>query len=244
MKGKEKCKILKEIRAQIAAANDIAWVTEECPHKGDCRGTCPKCEAEVRKLERELERRRALGKTVAVVGLSAGLIVATSSCAELSAIGGNQLDGDMIAPASTTTPELQGGMTLPPDITDALDGDIDLGGVPPLPPVTTEEIPELGGEPLPVYYLTDFTLYDSETMYVATGDFNLYDVVEGEEGPSGITESMYNGDFFMLVGDNGTEESPAWLYLVRCRGVLYAIDEYDLTHFAKVYAPADQQEAK
>ena len=233
MKGKDKCKILKEIRAQIAAANDIAWVTEECPHKGDCRGTCPKCEAEVRQLERALSRRRALGKTIAVVGLSAGIITNTVACAELSSIGNSStLDGD---PAVNTTTA--------PTTTWALTGDVDHAGVP-LPPETTEEIPELGGEPLPVYYLTDFTLYDSETMYMATGDFNLYDVVEGEEGPSGITETMYNGDFFMLVGDNATAETPAWLYLVRVRGVLYAIDEYDLTNLAKVYAPADQQEAK
>lgn len=226
MKGKDKCKILKEIRAQIAAANDIDWVVENCSHKGECRGTCPKCEAEVLTLERALARRRALGKTVAVVGLSAGMIVASTSCAEMSSIGGNQLDGDMAAPASTTTLELQGGMTLPPETTETLDG----------------EMVEMG-DLLPVYYLTDFTLYDSETVYVATGDFNLYDVVEGEEGSSGIVETVYAGEFFVLVGDNGTEEQEAWMYLVRCKGELYAMDQYDLTHFAAVYIPADQQEA-
>ena len=41
-KGKRTCKILKEIRAQIAAENDIAFVTSECKHQGDCAGTCPK----------------------------------------------------------------------------------------------------------------------------------------------------------------------------------------------------------
>lgn len=240
MKGKDKCKILKEIRAQIAAANDIAWVTEECPHKGDCRGTCPKCEAEVRKLERELSRRRALGKTIAVVGLSAGIITNTVACAELSLVGGDSLGGDMAV--STTSMEVNGLMEAP-DTTDALDGDIDLGGVPPLPPVTTEEIPELGGEPLPVYYLTDFTLYDTERMYVVKENFNLYDVVEGEEGPSGIVETLYTGDFFLLVGDNGTDEHPAWAYLIRYKGVLFAVED-DLSRVAEEYAPADQQEAK
>ena len=53
-KGKQTCKILKEIRKQIAAENDIKLVIEECTYQGDCRGTCPKCEAEVRYLEREL----------------------------------------------------------------------------------------------------------------------------------------------------------------------------------------------
>ena len=46
--GKRTCKILKEIRRQIAEANDIEYVVEECQYKGDCLGTCPKCEAEVR----------------------------------------------------------------------------------------------------------------------------------------------------------------------------------------------------
>ena len=33
MNGKEKCRILKQIRAAIAAQNDIDLVIEECPHK-------------------------------------------------------------------------------------------------------------------------------------------------------------------------------------------------------------------
>ncbi len=97
--GKEKCRILKQIRAEIAKQNDIAWVVEECSHKGNCRGTCPKCEAEVRQLEKALERRAALGKTVAVVGISAGLSLAVTGCANpFENLGGKPLDGDMIAP--------------------------------------------------------------------------------------------------------------------------------------------------
>ena len=57
MKGKERCKILKEIRREIAEKNEIEFVTSECKHKGDCLGTCPKCEAELRYPERELEKR-------------------------------------------------------------------------------------------------------------------------------------------------------------------------------------------
>ena len=73
-KGKQTCKILKEIRKQIAAENDINLVIEECTYQGDCRGTCPKCEAEVRYLERELEKRQRLGKAAVVAGLSVGLL--------------------------------------------------------------------------------------------------------------------------------------------------------------------------
>ena len=47
MKGKNKCKILKEIRQKIADENDIPYVTRECTYRGDCKGTCPKCEAEL-----------------------------------------------------------------------------------------------------------------------------------------------------------------------------------------------------
>ena len=72
-RGKEICKMLKEIRRRIARENDIEFITSECRHKGSCAGTCPKCEAEVRYLEEQLESRRRLGKVVKVVGLSMGL---------------------------------------------------------------------------------------------------------------------------------------------------------------------------
>ena len=76
-KGKRTCKILKEIRAQIAAENDIEFITSECRHQGDCAGTCPKCEAEVQYLERELEKRAKLGKAVTVAGLAATITATT-----------------------------------------------------------------------------------------------------------------------------------------------------------------------
>lgn len=80
MKGKEKCKILKQIRKKIADANDIPYVVEECPHQGECRGTCPKCEAELRQMERELSLRRRIGKGIAVVGVAAGVMASTTAC--------------------------------------------------------------------------------------------------------------------------------------------------------------------
>lgn len=70
-RGKQTCKILKEIRRQIAEANDIEFVTSECRYKGDCLGTCPKCEAEVRYLELQLHSRSLAGKAVALAGISA-----------------------------------------------------------------------------------------------------------------------------------------------------------------------------
>ena len=73
-KGKQTCKILKEIRKQIAEENDIHLVIEECTYQGGCLGTCPKCEAEVRYLERELEKRQRMGKAAVIAGLSVGLL--------------------------------------------------------------------------------------------------------------------------------------------------------------------------
>ena len=73
-RGKQTCKILKEIRRQIAEANGIEFATSECRYKGDCLGTCPKCEAEVRYLEQQLRARSLAGKAVALVGISAASI--------------------------------------------------------------------------------------------------------------------------------------------------------------------------
>ena len=78
--GKEKCRILKEIRAEIARQNDIEWVVSECKHQGNCKGTCPKCEQELRQLEKALARRESLGKRVAVVGVSASIALSVTGC--------------------------------------------------------------------------------------------------------------------------------------------------------------------
>ena len=69
-RGKSTCKVLKEVRRKVAQANDIPLEERECTHKGDCAGTCPYCEAEVRYLERELAKRKSLGKAVAVAGIA------------------------------------------------------------------------------------------------------------------------------------------------------------------------------
>lgn len=80
MKGKDKCRMLKQIRKQIADANDIPYVVEECPYQGECKGTCPKCEAELKKMEEELSLRRKLGKTVAIAGVAVGVMASVTAC--------------------------------------------------------------------------------------------------------------------------------------------------------------------
>ncbi len=91
-RGKQTCKILKEIRKQIAAENDIELVIEECTYKGDCLGTCPKCEAEVRYLERELEKRQRLGKAAVFAGMSMGTLIAASGCQVIQPTAGMPVD--------------------------------------------------------------------------------------------------------------------------------------------------------
>lgn len=81
--GKETCRILKELRHKIAEANDIALETSECRFKGDCTGTCPRCESEVRYLERQLAARRRAGKAVRLAGLAAGAII-MSGCGNVA----------------------------------------------------------------------------------------------------------------------------------------------------------------
>ena len=72
-KGKSTCKVLKDIRQKIANENGISYVPKECHYKGECKGTCPACEAEVRYLEEELKRKRRNGFAIKLGGIAAGL---------------------------------------------------------------------------------------------------------------------------------------------------------------------------
>ena len=72
-KGKSTCKLLKDIRQQIADANGISYQPKECHYEGDCAGTCPACEAEIRYLERELKARKGNGFGMKVAGIAAGI---------------------------------------------------------------------------------------------------------------------------------------------------------------------------
>ncbi len=157
--GKEKCRILKQIRAEIAKQNDIEWVVSECKHQGDCRGTCPKCEYEVRQLEAALARREALGKAVAVVGISAGLALSVTSCANPSG-GGESLpppsNGNNPATETESRQSTDGetmvatsaGEYIVPDTEEAVDGEM-LMGEPVLPPESETYDEPTAGVPMP-----------------------------------------------------------------------------------------------
>lgn len=112
-RGKSICSVLKTIRKQVADANGIEYEPRECQHQGDCRGTCPACEAEVRYIQQQLDIRRHLGKAVAVIGISAGL-AALNSCAidnELLAMPATSVDNfaPFVGEVIESMPEFPGG---------------------------------------------------------------------------------------------------------------------------------------
>lgn len=95
-RGKNICKQLKEVRKRIAEENGIPLEIKECSYKGECRGTCPRCEAEVRYLENALANKLKFGKVATIAGLSLGL---AAGC-------GHPLEGDVADPNYVdTTPD-------------------------------------------------------------------------------------------------------------------------------------------
>ncbi len=121
-KGKQTCKILKEIRKQIAAENDIELVISECTYQGDCKGTCPKCEAEVRYLERELEKRQRMGKAAVIAGMTVGTMLTATSCDKIFP---RPLEGDVpYIPDSTEMPNGSIPSDTIPDEPFLLEGDV------------------------------------------------------------------------------------------------------------------------
>lgn len=59
--GKAICEVLKKIRTLIAETNSINYTPNECFHNGDCLGTCPMCEEELKTLSEELYKRKLEG---------------------------------------------------------------------------------------------------------------------------------------------------------------------------------------
>ena len=88
--GKNICKYLKEVRKNIANEYNIPLEQEECTFEGECNGTCPHCEAEVKYIEQELSKKgkmNILGKAAAIAGLSLSMAACNT--------GGHQLMGDV-----------------------------------------------------------------------------------------------------------------------------------------------------
>ena len=77
-KGRSICNVLKAVRKAVADANGIEYEPRKCDFMGECQGTCPACEAEVRYVEREIAIRRLAGKAVTVAGIAAGALSLTA----------------------------------------------------------------------------------------------------------------------------------------------------------------------
>ena len=104
-RGKRICETLKDIRRDIAQANEIDYEPTPCTYEGDCSGTCPKCESEVRWLERQLRLRQSLGKAVTIAGLG----IAMSSLASCNPFQTAGEVADEKLPAIVDTTELEKG---------------------------------------------------------------------------------------------------------------------------------------
>ena len=154
-RGKKTCKILKEIRQEIADKNEIEYTTSECHFEGECLGTCPKCEAELKYIENELNRRKQLGKAATIAGISLGIAGTFSACnapKQPDALNLEQKITDTVAVRDTisTIP--------PPPIIDIL-GDIPISGdIITIPIVdTVKKVDDgiypggIGGEETPVF---------------------------------------------------------------------------------------------
>ena len=111
-KGRSTCKLLKSIRQQIADANGISYQPKECQHKGDCAGTCPACEEEIRYLERELKARKGNGFGMKVAGIAAGI------CATVMPM---TAAAQAVKPDSTANPPVQTTKKAPIKVVDLSD---------------------------------------------------------------------------------------------------------------------------
>ena len=101
-KGKSTCETLKSIRKQIADANEIPYEPRVCTHKGDCMGTCPACESEMRYIENQLNIRKMAGKAVKIVGLAT--VMTLTACNSISTTDsynpklevGDEMEGEIV----------------------------------------------------------------------------------------------------------------------------------------------------
>ena len=112
-KGRSTCKLLKSIRQQIADANGISYRPKECQHKGDCAGTCPACEEEIRYLEHELKARKGNGFGMKVAGIAAGI------CATVMPM---TVAAQTVKSDSTANPPVQTAKKAPIEVVDLSDG--------------------------------------------------------------------------------------------------------------------------
>lgn len=194
MRGKNKCKILKEIRQKIADENDIPFVTQECTFQGECKGTCPKCEAELRYLEDQLAKRQRLGKTVTVAALAASLMANLTACPSNEKVdqkASDKLDGTFFAQATEANSDEFDGAPLPESFDSMIAGAAPIEGE----PTETQWYEEAKGL-IP-------TNDPHETEEIIYGDIDFSEAEETDlEATAGIIiDESQIGDYFELPID-------------------------------------------
>ena len=214
--GKSICKQLKEVRKRIAEENDIPLEIEECTYKGECRGTCPHCEAEVRYLENALADRLRLGKVATVAGLALGL----ASCGNgTSSPNGNKqllitdttpVDTDTIRTADTAQ-SVWREPEFPDDI--YLGGDFDVLDI-------SDTLPN--EDVLPDDELMEGEIYDDDWLFVQVdedpefpgGEKALYKFIEDNmQYPRLAAENGISGKVYVSFGidTDGSVQNPRLL---------------------------------
>lgn len=188
-RGRRVCNQLKAVRRQIAEENGITLKQPECKHTGDCRGTCPRCEAEVRYLEQQLTQRLSLGKAATVAGLTLSL----------AACGGTEektLRTEVPLEPSTTVPADSGSTPVTAEndvyvegISDSTTKNRDRGEDPPV--VGPQDVQVILGEAESTSQLDSAATCEDELI---EGEPTIYSFVEEEASFPGGEKSLY--DFF------------------------------------------------
>ncbi len=111
--GKGICAALKQVRKRVADTNGIVYAPKECHFEGNCNGTCPACEAEVRYLEHQLNLLRKAGKAVTVMGVALGMTF-TTGCKQGNSPKALQETQDSVQPSEY---QITTGMVLPKERT-------------------------------------------------------------------------------------------------------------------------------
>ena len=204
-RGKTKCEFLKTIRCQVAKKNGIPYTYTECTYQGECRGTCPKCEEELRYLTRELEKLKRSGKQVAVAGVAAAVI--TASAAGCSVIPDSGRNATMGVPAYTHPEKLDGDVAYIPPETEQ---DVEQGIVESIPPEPEEtepllegEVPEefvTAGEPLPALPVIGDVIADLQQGNAVYMDYFERTAIQ-VEWEAYLTERGEDYDIFTVDGE-------------------------------------------
>lgn len=95
---------------KIAEENGITYVPAECHHEGDCPGTCPRCDAELRYLKNEINKKHGKSAKPSIAASAIGGILTTAMLATLNSCNPFRhqtvgdvpilVEGEMPAPAT------------------------------------------------------------------------------------------------------------------------------------------------